>query len=74
MNKNIKKTLIGITIVVVLVIALLPKVFSTKESGNNTVPGTIPNMAVPVKAHIVSLETLSNSVYTTGTILANEEV
>ncbi len=31
-------------------------------------------MVVPVKAHIVSLETLSNSVYTTGTILANEEV
>lgn len=33
-----------------------------------------PDMVVPVKAHIVSLETLSNSVYTTGTILANEEV
>jgi len=33
-----------------------------------------PDMVVPVKAHIVSLETLGNSVYTTGTILANEEV
>jgi membrane fusion protein (multidrug efflux system) len=74
MNKNIKKIFIGITIVVVLVIALLPKIFSTKENGNNTLPGTIPNMVVPIKAHIVSLETLSNSVYTTGTILANEEV
>jgi membrane fusion protein (multidrug efflux system) len=37
-------------------------------------PGGRPDMVVPVKARIVSLETLSNSVYTTGTILANEEV
>ena len=74
MNKNTKKILVGITILVVLAIALLPKIFSTKESGNNTMPGSRPDMVVPVKACIVSLETLSNSVYTTGTILANEEV
>jgi membrane fusion protein (multidrug efflux system) len=31
-------------------------------------------LVVSVKAHIISQETLSNSVFTTGTILANEEV
>jgi membrane fusion protein (multidrug efflux system) len=31
-------------------------------------------MVIPVKAHIVSFTTLNNSVFTTGTILANEEV
>jgi len=74
MNKKIKKILIGITIVVVLAIVLLPKILSSSESGNNTLSGGRPDMVIPVKAHIVSLETLSNSVFTTGTILANEEV
>ncbi len=74
MNKNIKKILIGITIVVLLAIAFLPKILSSSEGGNNTMPGGRPDMIIPVKAHIVSLETLSNSVFTTGTILANEEV
>ncbi|MDP2363150.1 MAG: efflux RND transporter periplasmic adaptor subunit [Ignavibacteria bacterium] len=74
MNKNIKKAIIGITIVVILAIVLLPKLLSSTESGNSTMPGGRPDMVVPVKAHIVSLETLSNSVFTTGTILANEEV
>ena len=74
MNKNTKKILIGITIVVILAIVILPKILSSSESGNNTMPGGKPDMIISVKAHIVSLETLSNSVFTTGTILANEEV
>jgi len=74
MNKDIKKILIGITILVVLAIALLPKILSSTESSNSTIPGSRPDIVVPVKVHIVSLETLSNSVFTTGTILANEEV
>ena len=74
MNKNLKKILIGITIVVILAIALLPKLLTSTEGGKNTVTGNRPDMVIPVKAHIVSLETLSNSVFTTGTILANEEV
>ena len=74
MNKNIKKILIGITILVVIAIALLPKILSSSESGNNTMSGGRPDLVVPVKAHIVALETLGNSVKTTGTILANEEV
>ncbi|RPI60830.1 MAG: efflux RND transporter periplasmic adaptor subunit, partial [Ignavibacteriales bacterium] len=73
MNKNIKKTLIAITVLVVIAIAFLPKILSSTESGA-IMPIGRPDMVVPVKAHIVSLETLGNSVYTTGTILANEEV
>jgi len=73
MNKNIKKILIAITVLVVIAIAFLPKILSSTESGA-IMPVGRPDMVVPVKAHIVSLETLGNSVYTTGTILANEEV
>jgi len=73
MNKNIKKILIAITILIVLAIVFLPKILSSTKS-EATMPIGRPDMVVPVKAHIVSLETLSNSVYTTGTILANEEV
>jgi membrane fusion protein, multidrug efflux system len=74
MNKNTKKVLIGITIVVLLAIVFLPKILSSSEGGSNAIAGGRPDIVVPVKAHIVSLETLSNSVFTTGTILANEEV
>ncbi len=73
MNKNIKKILIAITIVVILAIAFLPKILSSTKGGA-IMPIGRPDMVIPVKAHIVSLETLSNSVFTTGTILANEEI
>lgn len=73
MNKNTKKILIGITIVVLLAIVFLPKILSS-EGGSNTMSGSRPDVSVVVKAHVIALETLSNSVFTTGTILANEEV
>jgi membrane fusion protein, multidrug efflux system len=74
MNKNTKKILIGITLLVLLIIVILPKILSSNKNTNNTLSGGRPDLVIPVKAHIVSLETLSNSVFTTGTILANEEV
>ncbi|HEX7356177.1 MAG TPA: efflux RND transporter periplasmic adaptor subunit [Ignavibacteriaceae bacterium] len=74
MNKKLKQILIAVIIVVVLAIALLPKLLSSSKSGNDIMPGGRPDMVVPVKAHITSLETLNNSVFTTGSILANEEV
>jgi len=73
MNKNIKKILIAVIIFVILAIVLLPKIFSSEGNGTSAMGGR-PDVIVPVKAHIVSLESLSNSVFTTGTILANEEV
>lgn len=74
MNKNTKKIIVGLTIAVILAIVFLPKVLSSSGAGSNLMTGGRPDMIVPVKAHIVVLETLSNSVFTTGTVLANEEV
>lgn len=74
MNKNTKKIIVGLTIAVILAIVFLPKFLSSSGAGSNLMTGGRPDMIVPVKAHIVVLETLSNSVFTTGTVLANEEV
>ncbi|MBK7631605.1 MAG: efflux RND transporter periplasmic adaptor subunit [Ignavibacteriales bacterium] len=74
MKKNTKNILIAAAVLVVIAIVMLPKLLSSSESGKNTTPGGGADMVIPVKAHIVSLSTLNNSVFTTGTILANEEV
>jgi membrane fusion protein (multidrug efflux system) len=74
MNKKTKSLLIGLIIFIVVVIIILPKVISSdKENRAGQNPGTM-NTVIPVTAHIVVYEKLGNSVYTTGTILANEEV
>ena len=74
MNKRIKSIIIVLTILVVLLLIFLPKLLSSGDSGQAMQnPGRM-NIEVPVTAHIVSYEKLSNSVYTTGSILANEEV
>ncbi len=74
MKKNTKNILIVAAILVVIAIVLFPKLLSSSEGGKNTMPGGAADMVIPVKAHIVSFTTLNNSVFTTGTILANEEV
>jgi len=74
MNKKIKSLFIGLIIFIVVVIIILPKVISSgNESTSGQNPGAI-NVEIPVTAHVVAYEKLGNSVYTTGTILANEEV
>jgi len=73
MNKRIKSIVIGLTILVVLILIFLPKILSTGESQSMQNPGRM-NIEIPVTAYIVSYEKLSNSIYTTGSILANEEV
>lgn len=74
MKKNTKNILIVAAILVVIAIVLLPKLLSSSDSGGNLKPGGGADLVIPVKAHIVSFTTLNNSVFTTGTILANEEV
>jgi membrane fusion protein, multidrug efflux system len=74
MKKNLKKIVLSILILIVLSIVLLPKLLSSSAKGENNAAGNKPDMVIQVKAHIVLLETLSNNVQTTGTILANEEV
>jgi len=74
MNKRLKSIIIGLTILVVLLLIFLPKILSSGDSGQAMQnPGRM-NIEVPITAHIVSYEKLSNNVYTTGSILANEEV
>jgi membrane fusion protein, multidrug efflux system len=74
MNKRIKSIIIGLTILVVLLLIFLPKILSSGDSGQAMQnPGRM-NIEIPVTAHIVSYEKLSDVVFTTGSILANEEV
>ena len=74
MNKRIKSIVIGLTIIVVFILIFLPKLLSSGDSGQAMQnPGRM-NIEVPVSAHIVSYEKLSNNIFTTGSILANEEV
>ncbi|MBK9098741.1 MAG: efflux RND transporter periplasmic adaptor subunit [bacterium] len=73
MNKKIKTIAISAVILILLLIIFLPKIISS-ESSSPTMQGGNMNMQIPVTAHIVAYEKLSNIVYTTGTILANEEV
>lgn len=74
MKNNLKKIVISILVLVLLAIVFLPKLLSSSSTEGNNVAGNKSEQVLIVKAHIVSLETLNNSVLTTGTILANEEV
>jgi len=74
MNKNLKKILFVIIILIIGVLVLLPKIISSETETQNTSTGAKTDIVVPVKAHIVTLEKLSNKVLITGTVLANEEV
>ena len=73
MNKKIKSLLIGLLILIVILVIFLPKLISGDDNQTAQNPGRA-NMEFPVTAHIVTYEKLSNNVYTTGSILANEEV
>lgn len=74
MNKKLKPFLISAIVLGVLLIIFLPKLLS---SSGSELPGLNPgrmNVEVPVTAYIVSYETLNNKIFSTGTVLANEEV
>ena len=73
MNKKIKTLLIGLLILIVILVIFLPKLISGDDNRTIQNPGRA-SMEFPVSAHIVTYEKLSNNVYTTGSILANEEV
>jgi len=73
MNKRIKTIVIGLVILVLLLVIFLPKITSS-DKGSPTTPVGRMEMQIPVAVHIVNFEKLSDLVYTTGSILANEEV
>ena len=74
MNKKIKNIVIGIIILLALLVVFLPKIISIGEDNLSPQNPGMMQREIPVTAHIAVYETLSNKVYTTGTILANEEV
>lgn len=74
MKKNLIRIIIGIIIVVLLMIILYPKVSSSGNNDAANLPAIRMSMSIPVKAHIVKPETLSNIVISTGSIMAKEEV
>lgn len=74
MKNKIKGLLIAAVILVVLLIILLPKLISSDDAEGGNVTASRMNTVIPVKAHIVEPERLSNTVISTGSIMANEEV
>ncbi len=74
MKNNIKKISTAVLVLIVISLIILPKIFSSKESQSDIASINKTDIVNQVKAHIVKSEKLSNSVYATGTILANEEV
>ena len=74
MKKSLKRIIIGIVIVILLVIILYPKISSSGSDGSINLSPMGAGMTIPVKAHIIEPETLSNIVISTGSIMANEEV
>lgn len=74
MNKKIKNIVIGVVIIILLLVIFLPKIISSGDESTSPQKSGMMNRSIPVTAHIVEYEKLSNKVYTTGTILANEEV
>jgi membrane fusion protein (multidrug efflux system) len=73
MNKRIKTIVISFIILVLLLIIFLPKITSS-DKGGPTAMLNRRDAQIPVNAHIVKYEMLNEVVYTTGSILANEEV
>jgi len=74
MNKKLKPLIISLIVLIILLIIFLPKIFSSGESEMTAFNPNRMNVEIPVTAHIVSYETLNNKIFSTGTVLANEEV
>lgn len=73
MNKQIKTIVIALIIVIALLIIFLPKILSS-DQGEQSGGFNMRDVQIPVNAHIVIYDKLSEVVFTTGSILANEEV
>lgn len=71
MKNRLKIIIVVIVILVVAVLIALPKLGSTQSNANNT---SAANMALSVKAHIVTGEEIANNIQSSGNIMANEEV
>lgn len=73
MNKQVKTIIIALIVLILLLVLFLPKILSSGQDGQTSMVNK-RDAQVPVNAHIVNYEKLNEVVYTTGSILANEEV
>lgn len=73
MNKQVKTIVIAVVVLVLLLIIFLPKITSSDQS-KSPIMMNRRDAQIPVNAHVVKFEKLNEVVYTTGSILANEEV
>lgn len=74
MQNKFKGYLIAVIVIIVLSVFLIPKFFSSDSNPTPNNPASRMNMVIPVKAHIVKPEKLGNTVRSTGSIMANEEI
>jgi membrane fusion protein (multidrug efflux system) len=73
MNKQAKTIVVSIIALILLLLIFLPKIISSDQS-NPSIMVNRKDAQLPVSAHIVNYEKLNDVVFTTGSILANEEV
>ncbi len=72
MSRKKKISIVSAVIIIILVLLTIPKINFSESS--NIASNSNLNSPVIVNAHIVKPEELGNSVITSGTVLANEEV
>ncbi len=69
-----KKIVISMLLVAALVVAALPKIKPAFERSGTPSGGSAPEQRLPVKVYVVRPDTLYEKIFTTGTLVANEEV
>lgn len=73
-KSSFKKYIIIVIIIIVFIIILLPKFLSTSDELTGQNPGQRLNREISVNVYVIEPETINNTVLSTGSILANEEV
>jgi len=73
MSKQVKTIVTILVVLIILLIIFLPKILSSDQNAATSMLNS-RDTEIPINAHIVKYEKLNEVVYTTGSILANEEV
>lgn len=68
-----KKIIFWVAAIAIVILLALPKLKSSKGDAGNALLGMDVDPGIPVKAHVVKPEKLSDKVLASGTVIANEE-
>lgn len=74
MSKSRKRVVYGAVVIAVLLIAAIPKLKMFQGNSGPANPGSRADMRTSVNAHVVRVEQLDDKIFTSGTLLANDEV